>query len=89
MNEPEHESARMQGLDAAAHESFVLFGERQADTRAVLMNASRFAGRSGVAGWFQQEAARLRSALPGDSFRKSSISAAPRFRASMPSQSSI
>ena len=27
MNEPEHQSARMQGLDAAAHEAFVRFDE--------------------------------------------------------------
>ena len=68
MNEPEHQSARMQGLDAAAHEAFVLFGEsRKPMSRAVLdERITVCAADPAWPSWFQQEAARLRSALPGD-----------------------
>jgi GrpB-like predicted nucleotidyltransferase (UPF0157 family) len=68
MNEPEHQSARMQGLDAAAHEAFVLFGEsREPTPRAVLdERITVCAADPAWPSWFQLEAARLRSALPGD-----------------------
>ena len=68
MNEPEHQSARMQGLDAAAHEAFVRFGEsRKPISRAVLdERITVCAADPAWPSWFQQEAARLRSALPGD-----------------------
>lgn len=68
MNEPEHQSARMQGLDAAAHEAFVLFGEsRKPISHAVLdERITVCAADPAWPNWFQQEAARLRSALPGD-----------------------
>jgi len=68
MNEPEHQSARMQGLDAAAHEAFVLFGESRKPTpRAVLdERITVCAADPAWPSWFQLEAARLRSALPGD-----------------------
>ena len=69
MNEPEHEDAApMQGLDAAAHQSFVLFGESRKlvpvavlDERITVCKADPIWPE-----WFQREAARLRSALPGD-----------------------
>jgi len=68
MNEPEHQSARMQGLDAAAHEAFVLFGEsREPTPRAVLdERITVCAADPAWPSWFQLEAARLRSAVPGD-----------------------
>jgi len=68
MNEPEHQSARMQGLDAAAHEAFVLFGESRKPTpRAVLDERITIcAADPAWPSWFQLEAARLRSAVPGD-----------------------
>ena len=68
MNKPEHQSARMQGLDAAAHEAFVLFGEsRKPIPRAVLdERITVCAADPAWPSWFQLEAARLRSALPGD-----------------------
>ena len=68
MNEPEHQSARMQGLDAAAHEAFVPFGEsRKPISHAVLdERITVCAADPAWPSWFQQEAAQLRSALPGD-----------------------
>jgi GrpB-like predicted nucleotidyltransferase (UPF0157 family) len=68
MNEPQHQSTRMQGLDAAAHEAFVLFGEsRKPISHAVLdERITVCAADPAWPSWFQQEAARLRSALPGD-----------------------
>jgi GrpB-like predicted nucleotidyltransferase (UPF0157 family) len=68
MNEPEHQSARMQGLDAAAHEAFVRFGEsRKPISRAVLdERITVCAADPAWPSWFQQEAARLRSTLSGD-----------------------
>jgi hypothetical protein len=58
MNEPEHQSARMQGLDAAAHEAFVLFGEsRKPMSRAVLDEGITVcAADPAWPSWFQQEA---------------------------------
>ena len=69
MNKPEHEdTTRMQGLDAAAHRSFVQFGEsRKPISRAVL--DERITVCAADPAWpslFQQEAARLRTALPGN-----------------------
>jgi len=68
MSKPEQQSAHMQGLDAAAHEAFVLFGEsRKPTSRAVL--DERITVYPADPSWpsgFQQETARLRSALPGD-----------------------
>jgi GrpB-like predicted nucleotidyltransferase (UPF0157 family) len=68
MNKPEHQSACMQGLDAAAHEAFVLFGEsRKPTSRAVLDERITVCPADpSWPNWFQQETARLRSALPGD-----------------------
>ena len=69
MNEREYENAaRMQGLDAAAHEAFVLFGESRKPTpRAVLDERITIcAADPAWPSWFQLEAARLRSAVPGD-----------------------
>jgi GrpB-like predicted nucleotidyltransferase (UPF0157 family) len=68
MNEPQHQSTRMQGLDAAAHEAFVLFGEsRKPISHAVLDERITVCTADPLwPNWFQQEAARLRSALPGD-----------------------
>jgi GrpB-like predicted nucleotidyltransferase (UPF0157 family) len=68
MNEPEHQSARMQGLDAAAHEAFVRFDEsRKPISHAVLdERITVYAADPAWPSWFQLEAARLRSALPGD-----------------------
>jgi len=68
MNNPEHESARMKGLDAAAHEAFLLFGEsREPTSRAVLDERITVCTADPAwPSWFRQEAARLRSALPGD-----------------------
>jgi len=58
----------MQGLDAAAHEAFVLFGEsREPTPRAVLdERITVCAADPAWPSWFQLEAARLRSAVPGD-----------------------
>ena len=69
MNKREQEdAARMQGLDAAAHEAFVLFGEsRNPISHAVL--DERITVCAADPAWpsrFQQEAAGLRSALPRD-----------------------
>ena len=68
MNEPEHQSARMQGLDAAAHEAFVRFDEsRKPISHAVLdERITVCAADPAWPSWFQLEAARLRSAVPGD-----------------------
>ena len=69
MNKPEYEDAtRMQGLDAAAHRSFVLFGEsRKPIPLAVLDERITVCKADPIwPEWFQREAARLRSALPGD-----------------------
>jgi len=68
MNNPEHESARMKGLDAAAHEAFLLFGEsREPISRAVLDERITVCMADPAwPSWFRQEVARLRSALPGD-----------------------
>jgi GrpB-like predicted nucleotidyltransferase (UPF0157 family) len=69
MNKREHEdAARMQGSDAAAHEAFVLFGEsRKPISRAVLDERITVCKADpSWPSWFQQETARLRSALPGD-----------------------
>ena len=68
MNKPEHQSAHMQGPDAAAHEAFVLFGESRKPTpRAVLdERITVCAADPAWPSWFQLEAARLRSAVPGD-----------------------
>ena len=68
MNKPEHETARMQGLDAAAHASFVLFGESRKPTPIAVLDEriTVCTADPSSPNWFQQEAARLRSALPGD-----------------------
>jgi len=69
MNEREYENAaRMQGLDAAAHEAFVLFGESRKPTPRTLLDERIMVCAADPAwpSWFQLEAARLRSALPGD-----------------------
>jgi GrpB-like predicted nucleotidyltransferase (UPF0157 family) len=68
MSKPEPESDRMQGLDAAAHEAFVLFGERRKPTpRAVLDEPITVCTADpSWPDWFRQEAARVRSALPVD-----------------------
>jgi hypothetical protein len=68
MNKPAHETNRTQGLDAAAHASFVLFGEsRKPTSRAVLDERIKVCtAEPSWPNWFQQEAARLQSALPGD-----------------------
>lgn len=68
MNKPEHESARLQGLDAAAHESFVLFGEVRKPTSIAVLDERITVCMADPSwpNWFQQETARLRSALPGD-----------------------
>jgi GrpB-like predicted nucleotidyltransferase (UPF0157 family) len=58
----------MQGLDAAAHEAFVRFDEsRKPISHAVLdERITVCAADPAWPSWFQLEAARLRSALPGD-----------------------
>ena len=68
MNKPEHETARMQGLDAAAHKAFVLFGESCKPTPIAVLDEriTVCTAEPSWPNWFQQEAARLRSALPGD-----------------------
>ena len=69
MNEREYENAaRMQGLDAAAHEAFVLFGESRKPTPRTLLDEriTVCAADPAWPSWFQLEAARLRSAVPGD-----------------------
>jgi GrpB-like predicted nucleotidyltransferase (UPF0157 family) len=68
MNKPEHQSAHMQGPDAAAHEAFVLFDEsRKPRSRTVLDERITVCPADpSWPSWFLQETARLRSALPGD-----------------------
>jgi len=68
MNKPEHQSAHMQGPDAAAHEAFVLFDESSKPrSRAVLDERIMVCPADpSWPSWFLQETARLRSALPGD-----------------------
>ena len=68
MNKPEHESARMQGLDAAAHEAFEMFGESRKPTSSAVLDERITVCTPDPSwpSWFQQEAARLRSALPGN-----------------------
>jgi hypothetical protein len=68
MNKPEHQSAHMQGPDAAAHEAFVLFDESSKPrSRAVLDERIMVCPADpSWPSWFRQETARLRSALPGD-----------------------
>jgi hypothetical protein len=38
MSKPEHESARMQGLDVAAHKAFVLIGENCKPTPTAVLD---------------------------------------------------
>ena len=68
MNKPEHQSAHMQGPDAAAHEAFVLFDESRKPTSGAVLDERITVCTADPSwpSWFQQEAARLRSALPGD-----------------------
>jgi len=68
MNKREHQSAHMQGPDAAAHEAFVLFDESSKPrSRAVLDERITVCPADpSWPSWFLQETARLRSALPGD-----------------------
>jgi GrpB-like predicted nucleotidyltransferase (UPF0157 family) len=68
MNKPEHQSAHMQGPDAAAHEAFVLFDEsRKPRSHAVLDERITVCPPDpSWPSWFLQETARLRSVLPGD-----------------------
>jgi GrpB-like predicted nucleotidyltransferase (UPF0157 family) len=68
MNKPEHQSAHMQGPDAAAHEAFVLFDESSKPrSRAVLDERIMVCPADpSWPSWFLQETARLRSVLPGD-----------------------
>jgi GrpB-like predicted nucleotidyltransferase (UPF0157 family) len=68
MNKPEHQSAHMQGPDAAAHEAFVLFDESSKPrSRAVLDERIMVCPADpSWPSWFLQETARLRGALPGD-----------------------
>ena len=58
----------MQRFDAAAHQSFVLFGESRKLVPVAVLNESITVCRADPIWpeWFQREAARLRSALPGD-----------------------
>ena len=62
------DAARMQGLDAAAHEAFVRFGEsRKPESMAALdERVTVCMADPAWPKWFQQEVARLRSALPGE-----------------------
>jgi GrpB-like predicted nucleotidyltransferase (UPF0157 family) len=69
MSKPEHEDgARMLGLDAAAHESFVLFGESRKPTSIAVLDERITVCKADPSWphWFQRETARLRNALPGD-----------------------
>ena len=69
MNEPDHEDAtRMQGLDAAAHQSFVLFGESRRPISVAVLDERITLCKTDPSWpeWFQREAARLRSVLPGE-----------------------
>ena len=69
MNKPEHEDAtRMQGLDAGAHRSFVLFGESRKPIPGAVLDERITVCKADPSWpeWSQQETARLRSVLPGD-----------------------
>jgi GrpB-like predicted nucleotidyltransferase (UPF0157 family) len=69
MNKPEHEDAiRMQGLDAAVHRSFVLFGESRKPIPVAVLDERITVCKADPTWpeWFQKEAARLRAALPGE-----------------------
>ena len=58
----------MQGLDAAAHRSFVLFGESRKPIPVAVLDERITVCKADPSWpkWFQREAARLRSALPGE-----------------------
>ena len=65
----EHEdAAHMQGPDAAAHEAFVQFDESGKPTSGAVLDERITVCPADPSwpSWFQQETARLRSALPGD-----------------------
>jgi GrpB-like predicted nucleotidyltransferase (UPF0157 family) len=68
MNKPEYESTRMQGLDAAAHESFVRFGASRKPTSIAVLDERITVCTADPSwpNWFQRETARLRNALPDD-----------------------
>ena len=69
MNKPKHEDANwMQGLDAVAHQSFVLFGETRTPVAVAVLDERITVCKADPAWpeWFEREAARLRSALPDE-----------------------
>ena len=69
MNKPEHEDAtRMQGLDAGAHRSFVLFGESRKPIPGAVLDERITVCKADPSWpeWSRQETARLRSVLSGD-----------------------
>ena len=69
MNKPEHEDAtRMQGLDAGAHRSFVLFSESRKPIPGAVLDERITVCKADPSWpeWSRQETARLRSVLPGD-----------------------
>ena len=69
MTKPEYEDPTpMQRFDAAAHQSFVLFGESRKLVPVAVLDESITVCKADPIWpeWFQREAARLRSALPGD-----------------------
>ena len=79
MNKPEHESARMQGLDAAAHEAFEMFGESRKPTSSAVLDERITVCTPDPSwpSWFQQEVPEIQhigsTAVPGLAANPSSI----------------
>ena len=68
MGNPENENARLQQLDAMAHEAFSSFAVRQTPlaTASLDERVTIYPADSEWPRWFEREAARLKSNLPGD-----------------------